>query len=149
MKNSFFAIEHPASYRRVAGFHLPYVVITAPFLLAARFMPSDLNIIPACLFQRLTGMPCMFCGYTRAFQAIARLRFAHALRDNPAALILFAIMLAVLTWNLAGLISKRIIRRGTLLRTGNPKLVGWGLLAIFLLNWMYRLAMSGTCHSCH
>ena len=127
---------------------MPYVVITAPFLLAARFMPPGLNIIPACLFQRITGMPCMFCGYTRAFQAIAHLRFAHALRDNPAALILFTAMLAVLVWNLAGLASKRIIRPGPLLRAGNPKLVGWGLAAIFLLNWAYRFIMAGTCQAC-
>ncbi len=148
MKNSFLEIENPAAYRKVAGFHLPYVVITAPFLLAARFMPSNLNIIPACLFQRLTGMPCMFCGYTRAFQAIANFRIAQALRANPAALILYALMLAVLIWNLAGLITKRIIRPGPLLRTGNPRLVGWGLLAIFLLNWAYRLALTETCQAC-
>lgn len=148
MKSLWIDIERPASYRKVAGLHLPYVVITAPFLLAARFMPTDLNIIPACIFKRTTGMPCMFCGYTRAFQAIARLHIAQTLRDNPTAVVLFGLMLAVLAWNLAGLASKSMITPGPLLRTGNPKLVGWGILTIFLLNWIYRMVMSGTCQSC-
>jgi len=138
-------IRRPASYAEVINRHLPYFVATAPFLIAARIIPRGTQLTPGCFFKVWTGIPCMFCGYTRAFQSIARLDLMPALRDNPAAAVLFAFMMAVATWNLAGLVARRLILPGRWLRVGNRRLLGWGVLIFFLLNWAYRLINCSAC----
>lgn len=138
-------IRRPSSYAEVINRHLPLLIATAPFLLAARIIPRGTQIVPGCIFKTLTGVPCMFCGYTRAFQAIARMNLLPALRDNPAAVVLFLFMMAVALWNLAGLLARRLILPGRWLRVGNGRLVAWGTLLFFMLNWVYRILMISTC----
>lgn len=84
-------------------------------------------------------MPCMFCGYTRSFQLISRLDVPTVLRYNPAAVVLFVFMLAVMLWNLAGLLTGRVLLPGRLLRLGDRRFVFAGAVLFFLLNWAYRI----------
>jgi hypothetical protein len=53
-------------------------------LLAARLIdPSSLPEV--CIFRILTGIPCMFCGLTRAFHAISLGHFGQAIGYHPLA----------------------------------------------------------------
>ncbi|PIE70159.1 MAG: hypothetical protein CSA22_09295 [Deltaproteobacteria bacterium] len=45
-----------------------------------------------CIFKSLTGIPCPFCGMTRAFVFAGRLRIADAFFHNPAGLLLYGYM---------------------------------------------------------
>jgi len=138
-------IDKPSSYGEVVNLHLPYLALTAPFLIAARLIPIGMRVTPGCLFKSLTGIPCLFCGYTRAFQHIARLNIVTAAADNPAALLLFVFMFAVALWNMAGLLCKRLLRPGPFLRPSNRKFFMLGVAGIFILNWIYRILNGGLC----
>jgi hypothetical protein len=141
-------IERPQNYSEVVNLHLPYLVATAPFLIAARIMPTGMRVGPSCMFKRISGIPCMFCGYTRAFQRLARLDMLTALADNPAAVFLFAFMFAVALWNLAGLLTGTVIRPGPLLHPGKRRLLWAGVLFFFALNWVYRIINSAESPFC-
>jgi len=138
-------IDEPSDYGAVISLHLPYLALSAPFLIAARLIPIGMQVTPGCLFKRFTGFPCLFCGYTRAFQHIARLDLAAAAADNPAAVLLFVFMFAVALWNMAGLLAKKLLRPGPFLRPSNRKLFMLGIAGIFVLNWIYRIVNGGLC----
>lgn len=59
------------------------LLIVASAFLAACLAALGLPPMPPCAFKLLTGMPCAFCGSTRAALALAQLDFAAALRFNP------------------------------------------------------------------
>lgn len=141
-------VRKPDNYGEVLRRHLPSFVVTAPFLIAARIIPQGIQFAPDCLFRRFTGMPCMFCGYTRAFQRIAHFDSHGVLTDNPAAVVLFAFMFVVMVWNLAGLFACRIITPGRLLRVGRRRFVFSGVVIFFILNWVYRIISSSDCLVC-
>lgn len=136
-------IKTPSRYGEVLRTHLPYLLITLPFLLGARMIPMGMRLAPTCMFKRTTGLPCPFCGYTRAFQRIARLEVWTALSDNPGAFVLFVFMMAVMLWNMAGLLAGKRILPGALLRIGNRRLVIGGIATFFVLNWIFRLLKNG------
>ena len=67
----------------------PHEAIWAPIallaFLAARFLPWSRLDFLVCPFHLLTGLPCLSCGGTRAFVALAHLDFATAFAMNPLA----------------------------------------------------------------
>lgn len=48
-----------------------------------------------CTFRSITGLPCPFCGTTRAFSAFSQGQFLESLRLNPLA---FILTFLVLSW---------------------------------------------------
>jgi len=68
--------------------------------IALYFFKTDLinfsSKIPLCLFHSITGMPCPFCGMTRAFLAIGQLKFIKAFYFHPLSIIILAIMIIYL-----------------------------------------------------
>jgi hypothetical protein len=94
---------------------------------AAAFMLQSKTAMPICLLKRLTGIPCVFCGSTRAFGSLFELRLGQALAFNP--LMAGVALLSPLLW--LGR-TRQIIR-------------GWGkwqsatLLILAALNWAYLL----------
>lgn len=90
--------------------------------------------VPACPLRATTGVPCPFCGSTRAFAALAHLDFATALRLNP--FVSLAASAAAAGWLWA-------MRRGAAV-SGGPSFdwlarpLGRWLLACALAgNWLY------------
>lgn len=94
--------------------------------------------LPHCWFKTITGLPCAFCGATRAASAAAGLDFATAIRLNPLACALGAAAVALfVAWAADRWLGTR----------WGPRLRGWAAwpwywigLAALILNWIYLLA---------
>jgi hypothetical protein len=83
-----------------------------------------------CMLLKLTGIPCPFCGGTRALSALAIGDFTAALRWNPLATFGFV---SVLVSALVSLI------RGRHLRFSQSR-IQWIVLGIIIsLNWLYLI----------
>lgn len=91
---------------------------------------------PACILRLLTGIPCPFCGGTRALQAAARFDWWQALALNPLA---FLLGVGVTVWFVAWA-TDRLFQTGILARLTSwcqaafrPRL----LVVVLVLNWIY------------
>ena len=58
-------------------------VAAAGALLLWPFLPRLAGLLPGCPFKRLTGLPCLSCGTTRAALSLLRGDLAAAFRFNP------------------------------------------------------------------
>ena len=117
-------------------------IFWAAFVLAgAAVAVLHLDRLPIvlCAFKGLTGLPCPTCGSTRALGRLALFDLAGALRMNPLATLVFALVaawalvdLALLPWRRA--LSLEVDRQ-----------LAWRLriaaLVLFLANWVYLLAV--------
>jgi hypothetical protein len=110
--------------------------VAAALVALSPLAPRLAAALPACLFKRLTGLPCPTCGATRAALALARFDFGAAFAVSP---------LAAAGWSLlvagglaAGLAS---LARVELPEPPNdlPRLLRWALLAAVLANWAYLI----------
>ena len=63
--------------------------------------------LPPCGYLQSTGRPCLTCGMTTAFAAMAHLRPLLALRANAAGALLFLLVLATPPWCLHALVTGR------------------------------------------
>lgn len=90
--------------------------------------------LPSCPLRTHTGVPCPFCGSTRAFAALARLDFVSALEFNP--LMSVAACAAGMLWGLGAM---RADQPGLRLRSwlGRRPLAKWLLAGALALNWLY------------
>lgn len=142
----FILVHRPASYWDVVGKHLPLALLGGIPLALARFVPiTELPGVP-CLFLKWTGFPCPFCGYTRSFWAMAQGDWVFALCNAPLACLLYGAAILLLFWNGGALLSRRILRRGPLLRISG-RFTGRLILICALLvlsQWAYRLVESLT-----
>ncbi|MEQ2007370.1 MAG: DUF2752 domain-containing protein [Limisphaerales bacterium] len=115
---------------------LRWLLVVAGGAVAARGAMFFGLPLPGCLLREMTGVPCPFCGSTRAFGALASLDFAQALRWNPlvsaGACVMFVLLLVALARGRGG--------------AGLPERVGsafasaprrWLLAAALALNWLY------------
>jgi hypothetical protein len=90
--------------------------------------------LPQCTFKTLTGLPCAFCGSTRALRALGHFHFVDAFWFNPLATLgvfgAFACAaLATLTPQRFSRIAFRV-KRWPLLPLG---------IALVILNWLFVL----------
>lgn len=134
--------SRPPSYWHVLARHLPVAVVAGLPLLAVGLWPWDRIPLRACTFLAWTGLPCPFCGFTRAFAAISRGDLAWAWAFCPLALPLYLAFLITAVWHGAGLVlGRQIIRGPRLALPAEHRRWLWRVAAgLFLLNWAYRLA---------
>ena len=108
--------------------------VAAALVALSPLAPRLAAALPACLFKRLTGLPCPTCGATRAALALARFDFAAAFAVSP---------LAAAGWSLlvAGGLAAGVasLARVELREPNLPRPVRWFLLAAFLANWAYLI----------
>jgi len=117
---------------------LPTVVLAG--VLAARFFPFE-AIPPLCPLRRITSLPCLGCGGTRAWVEMAHLHVLDAFIQNPLGALSFLAALAIacyqLTRSLGWMPALRIRaseRESLWLRVS--------FLIALALNWLY-LIISG------
>ena len=92
--------------------------------------------IRVCLFRRLTGLPCLTCGGTRALAALAVGDIAGAFRIQP---LVSALLIACAAWGAANTFCLTALRRHVSVRMS---LAGWivcavGVIALVVCNWIY------------
>lgn len=75
-------------------------ILFCTFISGIAFYLFKINLIDLslCLFHSITGLPCPFCGMTRAFLAIGQLNFSKAFYFHPLSLVLLAIMVIYLCY---------------------------------------------------
>jgi hypothetical protein len=88
--------------------------------------------LPVCSFKAITGIPCAFCGGTRAFRALAGFHLREALQFNPLATLG---AFAVLIWFLAWLIAPTRVAEFNA-RLGRKRLWPY-VVALVALNWIF------------
>ena len=106
-------------------------------LLVAAFVPlTVIGKFHVCMFLKLTGYPCMFCGMTRAFLLMAHGDIAGAGHISPLGVPLFLLFVAAVWWGVACLVTgKRLLIR-------LPWRWVWaGFAVLVLANWIYRLSV--------
>ncbi|MCG3119836.1 MAG: hypothetical protein ALAOOOJD_02373 [bacterium] len=107
--------------------------------LLARFAAPLVDLLPACTFRAVFGLPCPTCGATRAGLALARGAWLTALAHNP----LFVIGLGVLSlWSLFSVIEKLRGKAMPFAIRSGQRFRGLTIGAI-LLNWLYLIFVSG------
>jgi len=130
----------------VAVHHLPLAVISgAALLLPHGVTLQKLPLVP-CTFLHLTGFPCPFCGFTRAFWAIAAGEWGYALANCPLAFGVYFFTVLLFVWNVSALMKRIVLLPGPVLRStpARRRKIAGIVCGLFLLNWGYRLAMGLT-----
>ena len=120
--------------------HLPWALLAGCVLLVAAGWPRGWALGPTCGFLRLTGYPCPFCGFTRAFLALGHGDPGGAWAVNPLGAVLYVLIALVFLWNAAGLLRGRPLPTGLWRTTRNRSrwLLAAGIL-LLALNWACRL----------
>ena len=93
----------------------PLAVVAATVLVLSRVLHPDPHgfgthqqlLLPPCLFHRLTGVPCPFCGMTTGFAHMARGEWLAAARSNLLAPVGFAVTVLLLGLGLYGTVADR------------------------------------------
>ncbi len=67
---------------------------------AAALLAPAANLLPGCIFKRLTGFACASCGMTRCVLALGRWEWREAFHWHPALALLAALAPAWVLWDL-------------------------------------------------
>ncbi len=133
----------PVPYRQVLRRHLPWSLLSGGVLFAAWVWPLAKLALHTCIFLRLTGYPCLSCGWTRGFVAMAHGAGWQVLQDCPLVILLYSLTALVFAWNTAALMLGVQLERGRWLSMAGRR--GWWLVGLatglILANWIYRLAL--------
>lgn len=107
------------------------------------FANSSSNIdLTACLFKRITTIPCPSCGTTRAIQEIVQGNILSSLVINPFGVIVALIMLCCPLWIIYDYFTKKetfynfYLTTESIIRT---KIVAISLIFLVLLNWIWNI----------
>lgn len=124
--------------RPIFGLLEIYGLIGFALLLTARFVPLA-RWVPfwGCTLRRRTGVPCLSCGMTRAFDWFMQGRFLDAMAVNPLG---FALALLSAIGGLYGLLYLLRVRTPRIEVTLSPRAgtaVRWAALLVLAANWGY------------
>jgi hypothetical protein len=137
----WLVVLRPQNRLDSVGAHLPAALLTGAMLIASAILPIRGLPGPTCLFLRLTGYPCPFCGSTRTFIAMGHGRWHEAWHQSPLATVLFAGTVGVFLWNIAALATGIIIKPGEAanLTTKTRWWLAGALVSALAANWFYRI----------
>ncbi|MGH9839262.1 MAG: DUF2752 domain-containing protein [Blastocatellia bacterium] len=93
--------------------------------------------LPPCPLFHFTGLPCPTCGFTTCFAHAARGHFYRALIVQPFGLLVFDLMIASVPISL--LLAIRRIAWSELIRARHAWIVGYTLLILLILGWIYKI----------
>ena len=147
--------DHPQDFENCRlGFtsrdRIQYLVViglAAALLLIARLLrPSADGVgthrqlgLPPCAFLHFTGIPCPSCGLTTSVAHAARFHFYQSLITQPFGLVVF--ISAVLSIPLSIYFIRRRVSWSTLDGLRGKNLVIYMLIALFILCWLYKIAV--------
>jgi hypothetical protein len=139
----FFSWTRPASFWDLAVKHLPLAFVAGIILLLPTCVPYHLLPLKSCTFLSLTGYPCIFCGFTRSFWAIANGNWSLAVHDCPLVCLLYITVVIMFLWNVLALILVVNIARGKFLqiKPGQLRWIVGVVIWLFISNWIYRLTL--------
>ncbi len=108
------------------------------FIIAAGFFNDFLDLLPPCVFHKVTGMPCLTCGATRSIVALSQFDFVSSFILNPLTPI-FVIALAVFSSiSLFGYIFKKSVVLE--FSVAEKRVARIGIVALIAVNWIYLIA---------
>lgn len=111
---------------------LPALLVCGGILvlvIAARFEEAWPLQPPPCSFRTITGIPCLACGGTRSFIALAHGEWLAALRFNPLVIIC---VVACAGWLAARVVSRKPVKIHT-------KLTVTIIVLALLANWIWLI----------
>lgn len=117
--------------------YLATVLTLGGVLVLCRMIQPD-ALPRLCLFEFVTGIPCMFCGLTHAFHAIAIGHVQDALRYHPLSLVAFGLVILHLIMACVRLLDGENKLHRTKL---TPLQMTWATFGLFTLVWVGRLLM--------
>ena len=117
-------ISGPVAFLGIVALALAIALATGYFQIA----------LPQCTFKMLTGLPCAFCGSTRALRALGHFHFGQAFWFNPLATT--GVFGALLCAGLATFAPGRFDRIAFRVKRWPLLPLGLGLVA---LNWLFVL----------
>jgi hypothetical protein len=91
-----------------------------------------------CLFNKITGLPCLTCGLTRSFSLTAHGQFTAAFRMHLLGPLLFALTVGLSAYLVVSLVSRYRIRFQ--LSPGARRFAFFSVLGIFVACWVIKLA---------
>ncbi len=107
---------------------------------AARFLPLR-ELVPACVFRSLSGVPCPTCGSTRSLVHFSHGELAMAFSQNPLfAMILILILVYSFVSGIAALL--KLPRLVFLLSPLERNLMSVGAFLLIAANWIYLISRS-------
>ena len=120
------------------SFYLAMMGVLGGVLLFSRLLEPP-RLINVCLFNMLTGLPCMTCGLTRGFHAISLGRLSEALAYHPLSVFLYILTifhflvacLRFLGWKF------HLVRIPNLTRA-----MAWGTIGLLFVFWIPRLLVA-------
>ena len=120
-------VRWPGPNLRSLGFLLGLMVV-------ARVAMHFQLPLPGCPLRELSGVPCPFCGSTRAFAALAGFDLLAAVKLNP--LVTLAALVAGVAWTVSAMGRTEMVARvrHRLQRSAVSK---WVLALMLALNWFY------------
>ena len=106
------------------------------------FYSKSISLNGACLFKRITGIPCPSCGTTRSVVSILKGNLLQAFYLNPIGYLLLAALISTPIW----LVFDAITKKESLLRfyiavekKVQQKTIAIPAIAIVLLNWYWNI----------
>ncbi len=101
----------------------------------AAFLQPVSNLLPGCVFKRLTGFACATCGMTRCVMALGCWNWREAFHWHPVVAALAAVLPALALWDL-----RRAWRRDPYPRMPDSKVVRVTVWLILLGVWALQVA---------
>lgn len=92
---------------------------------------------PACLFRKLTGVPCLGCGGTRCVRSLAGLDIAAAFAYSPLVTMLAVVAFAWAAWSLVARLRGDSLRVRLATDARGARQLRWALGIALLLHWAW------------
>lgn len=124
----------------VGSIHIIWGPMALLFIFAAGFFKDLIDLLPPCIFHRLTGFPCLTCGATRSLVALSQFDIASSFTLNPMLFLSVAGVITLSSISFYGIVSKESIVLK--LSDGNKKALRIGIIGLFIANWVYLIVVS-------
>ena len=111
-----------------------FILILAVVIFGALFADPGAPVGSVCIFNKLTGYYCPFCGLTHSFNSMLHLKFTEAFNYNLLGPVLFLILVLLTVKLLIELVSNVNIKVKTLQNKYLPLI----LISIFLIYGLIR-----------